>query len=170
MQEFKEGEIYSEEVVNAVRYGYQYRKKAEGDDQERLHYFIPTSEIALWLAKLILDGLLWDGIKATAKYLYDKLLKSNTKIDELSKTLLNDETELEKFYTCLKEYQDHCMSITQKQFEYIREEICADYFAKESSKIFEREGRLPSTEEIMTLHRQATSYADNILKTRMNND
>ena len=60
------------------------------------------------------------------------------------------------------------MAITQKQFEYIREEICADYFAKESTKIIESEGRFPNTEEIMNLHRQATSYADDILKGRCN--
>ena len=48
-----------------------------------------------------------------------------------SNSYLTDEAELEKFNRCLKEYQDHCMTITPKQFEYIREEICADYFAKE---------------------------------------
>ena len=169
MEEFKQGIQYSEEVINAVRYGYQYRMEAERNDAQHLHYYLPTSEIALYLGKLVLDGLLWDVIKATAKYLYSKLLKSNTKFDELSSKLLTDEVELEKFYTCLKEYQDQSMAINQEQFEYIREEICADYFAKESSKIIESEGRLPNHEEILSIHRQATLYADEILKKRMDN-
>lgn len=168
MEVFRYGEHYSDEVVNAVRYGYQYRKEAEDEDKNRLHYFLSISEIALWLGKLILDGFAWDTIKAMARSLYGRIVKSDTKLDELSKTLLMDEIELERFYTCLKEFQDHCMKITQKQFEYIREEICADYFAKESSKIIESEGRFPSNEEIMNLHKLATSYADSILKSRMN--
>lgn len=164
-EDFQEGLQYSDEVKNAVRYGYLYRKKIENKEGDNaLHYFLPIdSQVALWLGKLILDGLVWDAIKISAKYLYDKLLKSGAPLDDLSKTLLTEETELERFYTCLKEYQDHSMSITKQQFEYIREEICADYFAKESMKIFENEQRFPTHQEILDLHIKATKFADDIL-------
>lgn len=165
MEDFQEGLHYSDEVINAVRYGYQYRKKIENKEgNNSLHYFLPfDSQVVLWLGKLILDGLVWDAIKTSAKYLYDKLLKSGAPLDKLSHTLLTEEAELERFYTYLKEYQDHCMSITKQQFEHIREEISADYFAKESMKIFEKEQRFPNHQEILNLHIKAMKYADDIL-------
>ena len=165
MEDFQEGLQYSDEVINAVRYGYQYRKKIEDNENNNtLRYFLPfDSQVVLWLGKLILDGLVWDAIKSSAKYLYDKLLKSGLPLDKQSKTLLTEEAELERFYTCLKEYQDHRMSITKQQFEKIREEICADFFAKESMKIFEKEQRFPTYQEILDLHIKATKYADDIL-------
>ena len=78
MKDFQEGLPYSDEVINAVRYGYQYRKKIEDHECDNdLHYYLPfDSQVVLWLGKLILDGLVWDAIKSSAKYLYDKLLKS----------------------------------------------------------------------------------------------
>jgi hypothetical protein len=164
-EDFQEGLQYSDEVINAIRYGYQYRKKIEDKEGDNaLHYYLPiNSQVVLWLGKLILDGLVWDAIKTLAKYLYNKLLMSDTPLDNLSKALLTEEAELERFYTYLKEYQEHSMSITKQQFEYIREEICADYFAKESLKIFENEQRFPTHQEILDLHIRATKFADDIL-------
>ena len=168
VEEFQQGMQYSDEVVNAVRYGYLYRKQVECKDSSlQLHYFLPfDSEIVLWLGKLIIDGVAWDLLKTVAKQLYSKLIKSNTHIDNASKSLLTDETELQQFYKCLKEYQDYRMSVTDEQFEHIREEICADYFAKESTKIFQDEHRLPDYQEILDIHKRATQYADTILRNR----
>lgn len=168
IEDFQEGIEYSDEVINAVRYGYQYRKQAENKDRsEQLHYFLPfDSDVVLWLGMLIINGLAWDLVKVISKQLYAKLIRNNTKIDEISKSLLIDETELQKFYTCLREYQDYCMSVTDEQFEHIREEICADYFAKESSKIMEKEYRFPNDQEILDIHNRATRYADGILRGR----
>ena len=168
VEEFQQGMQYSDEVVNAVRYGYLYRKQVECKDSSlQLHYFLPfDSEIVLWLGKLIIDGVAWDLLKTLAKQLYSKLIKSDTHIDNASKSLLTDETELQQFYKCLKEYQDYRMSVTDEQFEHIREEICADYFAKESTKIFQDEHRLPDYQEILDIHKRATQYADTILRNR----
>ena len=168
IEEFQQGMLYSDEVVNAVRYGYLYRRQIECKESSiQLHYFLPfDTEIALWLGKLIIDGVAWDLLKTIAKQLYLKLIKSDTRIDSSSRSLLTDETELQQFYKCLKEYQDHRMSITDEQFEHIREEICADYFAKESTKIFQDEHRLPDYQEILDIHKRATRYADTILRAR----
>ena len=48
--DFREGLRYSDNVKNAVRYGYQYRKESEVPESSAIHNCIlETSEILLWL-------------------------------------------------------------------------------------------------------------------------
>lgn len=60
-EEFKEDILYSEEVKNAVRYGYQYRKEAEKHEAHKSVYsnacLSEAPNILLWLGKLVIDGI-----------------------------------------------------------------------------------------------------------------
>lgn len=159
---FQLGIQYSEEVKNAVRYGYQYRKKSE--EQSFLHYIVGfEAEIVHWLGELIINGITWDLIKKAAKQLYDSCLISNFSLDKQSKTLLSDEKELKQFYTYVKDFNEHSMTVREEQYEYIKEEICADFFAKESMKIFESEHRFPNHQEIIACHKATKLYAEKLL-------
>lgn len=74
IEEFKEGLQYSEEVRNAVRYGYLYRKVAERrvDVHHCLH---DSSDFLLWMANLVIGGISWDILKSSVIKLYKKLVK-----------------------------------------------------------------------------------------------
>lgn len=165
---FREGLKYSDEVINAVRYGYEYRKESEkyADPQDGWHvqHCLPDpSGILLWLAKKVLDGIVFDAFKEICKKLYHQLTKSDTPLTKLVRRLLTDEHELEQFYAYVKEFNDGCMAVTVNQFKYIRDEIRADYCGKESQKIFDQYKRLPTIEEYMRINREADAYADSLM-------
>lgn len=56
------------------------------------------------------------------------------------------------------------MSVTEKQFLYIKEEIIADYMGNVAGEIYEQEKRMPSIEEIKEMSREAFLYAEKVLK------
>ena len=58
------------------------------------------------------------------------------------------------------------MSITCEQRKYIREEIIADYYGREATKIYTTKNRLPNIEEYKQIHREAEAYADKILESK----
>ncbi len=165
-EEFKEDILYSEEVKNAVRYGYQYRKEAEKHEAHKSVYsnacLSEAPNILLWLGKLVIDGITWDIIKKLAKDLFEKFSMSNKITGELS-CLLTEERELKTFYEYVKEFNEQSMRITEEQFKYIRDEIRADYYGKECGKIFYQEHRMPTIEEYMRITREAETYADSIM-------
>jgi len=63
---YKEGLQYSEEVRNAVRYGYLYRKVAERRVDVH-HCLADSSDVLLWIGNLILGGMGWDMLKVAVK-------------------------------------------------------------------------------------------------------
>ena len=168
IDEYTEGRKYSDEVINAVRYGYLYRKEAEKEERHveiSVHHCLPeASAVLLWLGNNILSGLAWDAIKVLAKKAYNKLLDSANPISSKLSALLSDERELKEFYTYVKEFNQQCMSITEKQFNYIREEIVADYYGKECGEIYKQENRQPTIQEYIRINREANEYADRLLK------
>lgn len=166
---FREGLQYSDEVINAVRYGYEYRKESEkyADPQDGWHvqHCLPDpSGILLWLAKKVLDGLIFDAFKGICKKLYQQLTKLETPLSNLVTRLLTDEHEMEQFYVYVKEFNESCMAVTEKQFQYIRDEIRADYTSQETSKIFLEEKRLPTHEEYIKIYRDAEAYVDKLMR------
>lgn len=166
---FREGLQYSDEVINAVRYGYEYRKESEkySDPQDgwHVHHCLPDpSGVLLWLAKKVLDGLIFDAFKGVCKKLYQQLTNSETPLSKQVNNLLTDEHELQQFYDYVKEFNEGCMAVTEKQFKYIRDEIRADYYAKEVSKIMDSEGRLPTHEEYLRIFKEENEYADSLMK------
>jgi hypothetical protein len=162
LEKLQEGFQYSEEVRNAVRYGYLYRKEAE--ESHTVHACLSDSpELLQYLASAIISGFVWDVVKSLAKKLYRFAKKSGMSIDDMTKSVLTDEEHFEEFYNCIKEYNTRCMTITEEQFKYIREEIVADYSGKEAGKIYEKETRLPTTEEYMRITTEANAYADNVM-------
>lgn len=166
---YREGLQYSDEVINAVRYGYEYRKESEkyADPQDGWHvqHCLPDpSSILLWLASKVFDGLVFEVFKEICKKLYQKLIKSETPLSKLVCSILTDEHEMEQFYVYVKEFNDGCIDVTEKQFKYIRDEIRADYCGKESQKIYDQFKRFPTTEEYMRINRDADVYADSLMK------
>ena len=125
-------------------------------------------EVLQWLASVIISGFVWDIIKAKAKKLYRRLTKDGATLDEVTKSILSDEKELEKFYKDVKEFNEHCMSLTEKQFLYIRDEIIADHVGKMSSEIFRQTNHLPTTDDYMRINKEATEFADCVLNGNKN--
>ena len=72
--EFQEGLLYSDDVQNAVRYGYQYRKEAEEHESGSAHACLSNApEILLWLGQKVVEGLAWDlfkELKMMLMYIY----------------------------------------------------------------------------------------------------
>ncbi len=160
--EFQEGLYYTDEVKASVRYGYMYRKDAE--EHLSVHPCINIDpEILYWIADLIRDGLVWDILKSAAKLLYKRLSNEGALLDKYTQSVLSEEKELELFYKRVREYNNHCMAITEKQFNYIREEIMADVFGEEAQKIFDREQRQPNHQEYLEMYRKAIKKADDLL-------
>ena len=163
IEEFKEGLQYSEEVRNAVRYGYLYRKAAE--NRADVHYCLAdSSDVLLWIGNLILGGIGWDMLKIAVKELYERIAKQKVKNDTQTNDVFSDETKLKEFYVYIKEFNEHRMSVTKKQFLYVKEEIIADYMREESGKIYEKEDRLPTNEELIKNYKEALDYAERVLK------
>lgn len=163
--EFQEGLLYSDDVQNAVRYGYQYRKEAEEHESGSAHACLSNApEILLWLGQKVVEGLAWDLFKELAKKIYRHFSLSDRPLLKGWDSLLTEERELQKFYSYVKEFNEQRMSVTEQQFKYIREEIIADYYGKECGKIYKEKKRIPTIEEYMRINREAISYADKIME------
>lgn len=167
---FQKGFQYSEDIRNAVLFGYIYRKEAEKQSERvRAHFCVgEISQILLWLGKLILENIAWETIKSTAKALYLQSTKEGKLLSKMEKSILSDEVELKEFYQDVKEFNEHRMAITEKQFQYIREEIEADVIGKELGKICSQEMREPTIQEIMEANKKAKQKADALLGIHQN--
>lgn len=165
ISDYKEGQKYSDKVRNAVRYGYQYRKYAEQYEDGSSHACLGEApDVLLWLANLIVGGMLWDGIKVAAKKLYSEFKRRGNKCDEETEAVLKEEVNLKVFYEMVVEFNEHQMTISEEQLEYIREEIIADYCGNEAEMILRNEKRLPTIDEYKRIHRVAILYADELLR------
>lgn len=161
--DFLEGLQYSNDVYYAVRYGYQYRKEAEAPESTYSHNFIlGTSEILLWLGQNVINGVTFDILKKLAIRLYDFLKKDGSPLANIDPILL-EERELETFYRYVKEFNEHSMFVTEKQFQYIKDEVRADYYGKEVAKIMSQENRLPTHEEYVRIVREAEEHAETVM-------
>lgn len=160
--EYQEGLQYTEEVIASVRYGYMYRKKSEENLSSHACINI-YPEALLWLASAIAGGYVYDKVRQVAKLLSQRIFKEGKNLDEWTSLVLSDEKELKLFYDRVQEFNNHCMSVTEKQFNYIREEIMADVCGEETQKIFDREQRQPNHQEFLEMHRKAKKKADELL-------
>ena len=161
---YQEGLQYSEDIRNTVLFGYLYRKEAEKQREVLVHFSLgEVPEVLQWLASVVISGFVWDIIKAIAKKLYRRLTKEGALLDEVTKLVLSDEKELEKFYKDVKEFNEHCMSLTEKQFLYIRDEIIADHVGKMSGEIFRQTNHLPTSDDYMRIKKEASELADRVL-------
>lgn len=153
---------YTDEVIASVRYGYMYRKESE--ERLSLHACITIyPDVLFWLASAIAGGYVYDKVKLAAKQLYQRIKKEGNIIDEWTSFVLSDENELKLFYDRVQEFNKHCMSVTEKQFQYIKEEIIADVYGEEAQKIYDREQRQPNHQEYLEIHRKAIRKADDLL-------
>ena len=170
--EYTDNLHYPDEVLNAVRYGYQYRLEAEEvseEDQTSIHYRLgDASDVVFWLANLIINGIAWDSFKLVVKKVVEQCRIEKRKLPQDAEKILNSQDEYWRLYEYVKEYRDGQMSISDKQSNYIWEEIVADYSAKESSKIISTEGRFPTMEESRRINSEAIKAADIVLSGRIN--
>jgi phosphomevalonate kinase len=161
--EYKDSIPYSDEVLYAVRYGYQYRKEAE--EAEKICYCLPeASSVLLWLGGVILGGATWDIIKAVATKTYNKLFQKGENLDEETAKVLRNEEELLVFYEYVVEFHERRMTVTEDQLKYIKEEIFADFSAQKESEIYEKKERLATIEERKIIYREAISFVDSLTK------
>ena len=56
------------------------------------------------------------------------------------------------------------MSVTEKKFMYIREEVFAEQVSNECRKMFEYEGRMPTQKEYKSIITEANEFANKLLK------
>ena len=166
VEEYKEGIAYSEEVKNAVRYGYKYRKEAEKANSSVKYCLPDASEVLLWLGKSILSGFVYDTIKELAKNVLKWLKDRGKNIDKETEAVLENEAELKMFYEYVLEFSEHNMSVTDMQREYIKEEIFCDYGAAKETEIITKKGRMVTFEERKVIFREAMEYAEELTKTK----
>ena len=162
MEQYKEGLTYSYEVKNAVRYGYQYRKEAEDINQSLKCCLPDASDVLLWLGNAILGGYMYDKIKILAKNIKQWLKENKRNVDQETATILENEEELKVFYEYVVEFNEHRMSVTEEQKNYIKEEIFADYGAAKEVDIIHKKGRMATLEERKVIYREALIYAEKL--------
>lgn len=162
--EYQKGLKYSDDVINAVRYGYRYRKEAETNEDVSLHASLnEESEILLWLAGIIIDGIAFETIKIAVKGIANGISKSGKTLDGKIALIFTEEKCLKEFYDDVVEFNEQRMAVTEKQFSYIREEIVADFVGKETKKIFKKKKRLPTVQEYIEIYKNAKAHADALL-------
>lgn len=166
-----ERENYSEAVQDAVRYGYHYRLEAEKHAEHgcKMHCCIgDPSAVLLWLANLVISGAVFNLIHKTARRLWDKMMQMKVEIPEDVNKVLLDEDELRRFVKYVDEFDKKELSTTDKERNYIREEIIADYMGKEADAIQELYHRMPTQDEYRIIIRGAYEHADKLLKGKDN--
>lgn len=168
-EEYQEGLEYSEEVKNAVRYGYQYRKEAESHIADNIKYCLgDVSDILYWIANMIIGGLSWDLLKGAVRKVYDMISTRGIKTDKETNDILTDETHLKTFYVYVNEFHNHSMSVDNNTLNCIKEEIIADYAGETIGEIISKENRIPETEEYVKIIRETIVYADSLLDIERN--
>ena len=162
MEQYKEGNTYSDEVKNAVRYGYLYRKESE-ESNSSLKYCLPdASDVLLWLGNIILSGFVYEQIKVYAKKTLKWLKENQKKVDPETEAVLENEENLKVFCEYVVEFSERRMSITKEQKEYIKEEIFADFGSAKEVEIYIKEGRIATLEERKVIYREAKIYAEKL--------
>lgn len=158
-------DTYPKSIHDAVRYGYQYRKKSETIN-EYLHFSLSdSSPILLWIAGAVASGIAYDIIKATCSRIVSYLREKNKKVNKETETIISEEKALKEFTTFIDEYYTHSMRISEKQEKYIKEEVVADTAAEESSRLRKETNRIIlTTEEYMHVTKVAYVRADEIIK------
>ena len=165
--EFIEGLQYSDEVLNAARYGYQYRLEAEKYSQEKDYRFHQRLEdvppLICWLVKLIIDGISWDSLKKVARTVIEQFQREKRSLSPKVRNILTEQQSLQQLYEYVKEFKEGRMNISDRGRKYIIEEIEADYIGKQGKKIIEAEHRFPTDEEYKRMFRDAHEAAKKIL-------
>ena len=75
--QYKENSTYSNAAIEAVRYGFQYRKEAEVyaiENRCKLNHCLSApSDILLFLAEAIIGGIAYDVLKSVVHKTWEKL-------------------------------------------------------------------------------------------------
>lgn len=165
--EYIEGLQYSDEVLNAARYGYQYRLEAEKYSQEKDYRFHQclgeVHPLICWLVQLIINGISWDLLKKAAGTVIEQFQREKRNLSPKVRDILTEQQSLQQLYEYVKEFKEGRMNISDRERKYIKEEIEADYTGKQVANIFEAEHRFPTDEEYKRIFRDAQEAAKKIL-------
>ena len=80
--------------------------------------------------------------------------------------ILTDQQSFQQLYEYIKEFKERKMNVSDREREYIIEEIESDYCGKQAAKIYEAENRFPTVEEYKRIYRDAHEAAMMILPLR----
>ena len=162
---------YSDDVLNAVRFGYQYRIAAEEYIQNEAYYFnwrLPDApDVILWLANLVFNGITWDAFKVVGEKVVELFHRKKQELPPEVKEILSSQQDFRKLYEYVKEFKEGRMSLSDKEAKYVYEEILADYSGKEAVRIFSAEGRFPTMEESKRINQEAHEVARIILSDKL---
>lgn len=151
----------------AVRYGYEYRKLAnvvKSNNTPNLHFCIfQPDEILIQLAQIVLSGVAWDLIKILAQKLYEKI-KQKRKISNNAQKIFEENQSLSEFCTYIKDFQNGLIGLDRFEYEYIEEEMYADFMAELYSDLYKKENRMPTIEEIKVFYNKTQQKISNIVK------
>ena len=139
--EYIEGLQYLDEVLNAARYGYQYRLEAEKYSQEKDYRFH----------------------QCLGETVIEQFQRENRSLSPEVRDILTEQQRLQQLYEYVKEFKEGRMNISDRERKYIKEEIEADYIGKQGKKIIESEHRFPTDEEYKRMFRDAHEAAKKIL-------
>ncbi|MBO7278959.1 MAG: zinc ribbon domain-containing protein [Bacteroidales bacterium] len=153
--------IYDENVKWAVRYGYQYRKKAVLRAEQKegsLHFCLhDASEVLLWIGGAILSGITWDLLKLGVKKLFAALHDEGRydSLDKETQEVLSEEKKLYEFYEYVEEYKQGFINISEEEYKYIEEEMFADFQSEEIGKLGPEKYFILSRKEMIEVHKVA---------------
>lgn len=160
--EYRKDLQYTEKIKNAVRYGFLYRIEAE--ENPSVHACLDdASDVLLWLANVVIGGFVWDVIKSALRKVARKIKKDKTLLDKKTQSVLTDENQLNKFILYVREFHERRISVNDKQFRYIKEEIVANYFGEEVARIHQQENRLPTDQEYAKIQKEANLWANDVI-------
>lgn len=153
--------IYDENVKWAVRYGYQYRKKAVLRAEQKegsLHFCLhDASEVLLSIGGAILSGITWDLLKFGVKKLFAALHNEGRydSLDKETQEVLSEEKKLYEFYEYVEEYKQGFINISEEEYKYIEEEMFADFQSEEIGKLGPEKYFSLSRKEMIEVHKVA---------------
>ena len=151
---------FSSDIQKAVRYGYQYRVANGRNDFCCFISLPPLPGIISWLANAIFSGITYDCFKGLARNAYDGLRKNKKKLSPLVNRVLSNPDEVARLYKYFKEIKDKQMNTTPEDEARIKEGFVADVIDREAKKIYEKDGRFLSNDEIKRLTDMAFEAAD----------
>ncbi len=154
---------YSYEVKLAVRYAYQYRAAADEKTTQFICWLPELPGVFCWLTEQIFAGVAYDVFKWIVKNTFEYLKRHRRKIDPVTKRILTDPVQIQRFYDYIRDFMDKNPNISEKEKKGIVEGIIADYTKTEAEKIYNSTGRFPTDVEYHQILKKADDLARMII-------
>lgn len=111
----------------------------------------------LWIGGAVLSGITWDLLKLGVKKLLAVIQSEGRyeSLDKETKEVISDEDKLYEFYEYVEEYQQGFVNIGEEEYEYIEEEMFADFQSEEIGKLGPEKYFSLSRKEMIEVHKVA---------------